>query len=72
MCSLLKKAFEANVLFTIEKDEIECNGIELITDRFKGPPKYVLFLFLILFLITFSVKCLELLNVSAIRNVVLS
>ena len=42
MCSLLKKAFEENLLFTIKKDKIVCNDIELITDRFKGPAKYVL------------------------------
>ncbi|XP_068724846.1 uncharacterized protein [Montipora capricornis] len=40
VCGLLKKAFETNLLFTIEKGEIVCNGIELITDRFKGPANY--------------------------------
>ncbi|XP_068692510.1 uncharacterized protein [Montipora foliosa] len=40
VCFLLKKAFEANLLFTIEEDKIVCNGIELITDRLKGNVNY--------------------------------
>ena len=57
MCCLLKKAYEANVLFTIEKDKIVCNDIELITDRFKGLTYVLLRMRLFLFLIILVRDC---------------
>jgi len=43
LCSLLRKAFDGRLLFTIGKDNtVISNGIELKTSKIGGPSRYVL------------------------------